>query len=162
MATTTFALIRTLGGTIGVSIGGAIYTSEVKRRLSDVPGFSVSNFSQAQLESNIHSLKYIQPEELRQQVLHAFTRSLATIWVVLTPLLFAGTLCVFAIRSYTLAQRVERDQNNATQPDEPAGPHPAEALDSQDIEKAVSTKGDEKTMSVKEGKQDAAKDYTPA
>ncbi|KAG8750552.1 hypothetical protein FRC11_010314, partial [Ceratobasidium sp. 423] len=106
-ATAAFGLIRLLGGTIGISIGGAIYGSEVKRRLAKVPGFSAANFSQGELQTDIHQLKHIQPEELRQQVLHAFTRSLSTIWIVMTPLIFVGTVCLFFIRSYTLVQQIE-------------------------------------------------------
>ncbi|KAJ1304324.1 hypothetical protein OPQ81_005483 [Rhizoctonia solani] len=142
-ATAAFGLIRTLGGTIGISIGGAIYASEVKRRLANVSGFSVANISQGQLETNIHQLKDIQPEEVRQQVLHAFTRSLSTIWIVMTPLLFVGTVCVLFIRSYTLVRQVERgqkkggeaepqpDQSSESQPESPA------SAKSRDIEKAI-------------------------
>ncbi|EUC58681.1 MFS transporter [Rhizoctonia solani AG-3 Rhs1AP] len=140
-ATATFGLIRTLGGTIGISIGGAIYASEVKRRLANVPGFSAANFSQGELETNVHQLKYIQPEELRQQVLHAFTRSLSTIWIVMTPLLFVGTVCVFFIRSYTLVRQVERGQKKGGEPkqDESSEPQPESpaSAQSRDIEKAI-------------------------
>ncbi|CAE6408597.1 unnamed protein product [Rhizoctonia solani] len=140
-ATATFGLIRTLGGTIGISIGGAIYASEVKRRLANVPGFSAANFSQGELETNVHQLKYIQPEELRQQVLHAFTRSLSTIWIVMTPLLFFGTVCVFFIRSYTLVRQVERGQKKGGEPkqDESSEPQPESpaSAQSRDIEKAI-------------------------
>lgn len=162
-ATSAFGLIRTLGGTIGISIGGAIYASEVKRRLSSIPGFSAGDFSQAQLESNVHALKDIQPEELRQQVLHAFTRSLSTIWIVMTPILFVGTLGVFVIRSYTLARQVERGQKKGAQTDVSAEPQPVEAARSQDVEKAESTKGSEKALSDKEEEQnEAAKGGAPA
>ena len=51
---------RTLGGTIGISIGGAIYASEVKRRLASVSGFSGAGMSRGELETNVHGLKDIQ------------------------------------------------------------------------------------------------------
>ncbi|KAF8739651.1 MFS general substrate transporter, partial [Rhizoctonia solani] len=143
-ATAAFGLIRTLGGTIGISIGGAIYASEAKRRLASVSGFSAADLSQGELETNIHQLKYIQPEELRQQVLHAFTRSLSTIWIVMTPLLFVGTVCILFIRSYTLVRQVERGQKKASEADpktdesgEPALGSPTSA-ESRDVEKATS------------------------
>ncbi|KDN44417.1 hypothetical protein RSAG8_05464, partial [Rhizoctonia solani AG-8 WAC10335] len=122
----------TLGGTIGISIGGAIYASELKRRLANLPGFSAANFSQGELETNVHQLRYIQPEELRQQVLHAFTRSLSTIWIVMTPILFVGTICVLFIRSYTLVRQVERGQKKGGEPkpdesSEPQAESPASA-----------------------------------
>ncbi|KAG8732166.1 hypothetical protein FRC11_000294 [Ceratobasidium sp. 423] len=161
-ATAAFGLIRTLGGTIGISIGGAIYASEVKRRLASVPGFSAANFSQGELETNVHQLKYIQvrsfaalflmlpniilrfqPEELRQQVLHAFTRSLSTIWIVMTPLLFVGTICLLFIRSYTLVRQIERGQKEGGEaepkPDESSEPQPESpaSAQSEDVEKAI-------------------------
>ncbi|CAE6445742.1 putative transporter C3H1,06c [Rhizoctonia solani AG-1 IB] len=142
-ATAAFGLIRTLGGTIGISIGGAIYASEVKRRLANVPGFSAADLSQGGLETNVHQLKYIQPEELRQEVLHAFTRSLSTIWIVMTPFLFVGTVCVLFIRSYTLVRQVERGQkegsNAEPKTDEPseAQPESPASAQSRDIEKAI-------------------------
>ncbi|KAF8608521.1 MFS general substrate transporter [Ceratobasidium sp. AG-I] len=114
-ATAAFTLIRTIGGTIAISIGGALYASEVKRRLASISGFSGVGISRAELETNVHGLKDIQPEELRQQVLHAFTRSLSTIWIVLTPILFVGTLCAFFIRSYTLVRQIERGQKKGTE-----------------------------------------------
>ncbi|ELU38441.1 MFS amino acid permease [Rhizoctonia solani AG-1 IA] len=163
-ATAAFGLIRTLGGTIGISVGGAIYASEAKRRLASVSGFSAADLSQGELETNVHQLKYIQPEELRQQVLHAFTRSLSTIWyvlpfhviikaithvvdpfrIVMTPLLFVGTVCILFIRSYTLVRQVERGQKKAGEADpkidessEPALGSPTSA-ESRDVEKATS------------------------
>ncbi|KAB5590111.1 MFS transporter [Ceratobasidium theobromae] len=148
-ATSTFGLIRTLGGTIGISIGGAIYASEVKRRLAGVSGFS-ENLDQSDLQGNIHRLKDIQPEALREQVLHAFTRSLSTIWIVMTPLLFAGTLCVLVIRSYTLVRQVERGQKKGAEPkpDESQEPRP-ESAEPDDPEKATPTEQEERDEPTK-------------
>ncbi|KAG9086328.1 hypothetical protein FRC06_003147 [Ceratobasidium sp. 370] len=159
-ATATFGLIRTLGGTIGISVGGAIYASEVKRRVASISGFSGSNLSQGQLETDVHGLKNIQPEELRQQVLHAFTRSLATIWIVMTPLLFFGTLCVLVLRSYTLVRQVERGQKKGAEkteaegePDESTEPIPESASPVRDEEKAEfeTTKDEEKAEPARGG-----------
>ncbi|QRV79122.1 major facilitator superfamily transporter [Ceratobasidium sp. AG-Ba] len=145
-ATATFGLIRTLGGTIGISVGGAIYASEVKRRLANVSGFSSGSLSQGQLETNVHGLKDIQPEELRQQVMHAFTRSLSTIWIVMTPILFFGTLCVLLLRSYTLVRQVERGQKKGAEKegtegntDESTEPVPDSVSPVRDEEKAEAT-----------------------
>ncbi|KAG8773549.1 hypothetical protein FRC12_002470 [Ceratobasidium sp. 428] len=158
-ATATFGLIRTLGGTLGISIGGAIYASEVKRRVASISGFSGSNLSQGQLETNVHGLKNIQPEELRQQVLHAFTRSLSTIWIVMTPLLFFGTLCVLVLRSYTLVRQVERGEKKGAEKskvDESADPAPESASPVRDEEKG------EITAAEDERKAEPARGIAPA
>ncbi|CAE6434718.1 unnamed protein product [Rhizoctonia solani] len=153
-ATAAFTLIRTLGGTIGISIGGAIYASEVKRRLANVSGFSAASFTQGELETNVHQLKYIQPEELRQQVLHAFTRSLSTIWIVMTPLLFFGTVCVLFIRSYTLVRQVERGQKKG----EAAEPKPDESGEPQ-LESPVSAQNDVEKAIPEEKRKEVAKGH---
>lgn len=51
---------RLIGGTIGISIGGTIYASEVKRRVASITGFSEIGMSRGELETNIHFLKDIQ------------------------------------------------------------------------------------------------------
>ncbi|EJD03253.1 MFS general substrate transporter [Fomitiporia mediterranea MF3/22] len=107
MATSTavFVLLRTLGGTVGISVGDTVFQSELPGRLAKVPGFSSivsSGFT------DFTSLSRIQPDSLRQQVLHAFTRSLATIYIVFTPIAFVGLLFVLIIREYTLVRNVER------------------------------------------------------
>lgn len=82
MATTTscFGLIRTLGGTIGISVGGAIYSSELTRRLSGIQGYAAQ--TGAELSGNVSGLINIEPVAVREQVLFAYTRSLMTIWII--------------------------------------------------------------------------------
>ncbi|KDQ16128.1 hypothetical protein BOTBODRAFT_107517 [Botryobasidium botryosum FD-172 SS1] len=79
LTTTTFGLLRTLGGTIGISIGQAIYTSFIKRRIAKINGFTIS---QSQLTGDVHGLSQISDPVIRQQVLHAFTKSISDIWYV--------------------------------------------------------------------------------
>lgn len=92
---------------------------------------------------------YSQPLALRQQVLHAFTRSLATIWIVNVPIAFVGLLLgscgnhlllfiahlshntVLLVRQYTLKQQVVR--NPKIEKDKPAG---AKTDDDADTENA--------------------------
>lgn len=88
-STATMGLIRTLGGTIGISVGQAIWSSELAKRLKSVQGFATDT-SPAALTQNVRGLKDIQPPEVRQQVLHAYTKSISTIWIVDTPMLFVG------------------------------------------------------------------------
>ncbi|KAL5484993.1 hypothetical protein ACEPAI_7635 [Sanghuangporus weigelae] len=107
MATSTaaFVLIRTLGGTVGISVGDTIFQSELTDRLANVPGFSSSTSSGI---TDYTSIQRIQHDSLRQQVTHAFTRSLATIYIVMTPISFVGLLFVLLLREYSLKRTVER------------------------------------------------------
>lgn len=79
-ATATLSFIRSLGGTTGISIGGAIYGSEVNKRLASVVGYSAPDGNA--FAGNVSGLSQILPLSLRQEVLHAYTRSLSTIWFV--------------------------------------------------------------------------------
>lgn len=91
MATSTgvMVLIRTLGGTIGISVGQAIWSSELRKRIRTIPNFTADTSSGGLLQG-VKMLKNIQPESLRRQVLRAYTKSIATIWIVDTPLIFVG------------------------------------------------------------------------
>ncbi|TDL18787.1 MFS general substrate transporter [Rickenella mellea] len=82
-ATATFGLVRTLGGTVGISIGDTIISSQLRRRLPKIQGYQASDT----LTNNISGLSRIQPIELRNQVLHAYSKSIATIWYVIKLLL---------------------------------------------------------------------------
>ncbi len=69
MATSTgaFVLIRMLGGTIGISIGDAIYSSELNKRLMRIPdiGGFLNGRSIDQLKDDVKGLTQIQVRYLR-------------------------------------------------------------------------------------------------
>ena len=81
-------MFSTLGGTVGISMGDTIFSSELVKRLAKVSGFTSSSSG----VTSYTGLTQIQPESLRNQVLHAYTRSLATIYIVCVPLSFIGLL----------------------------------------------------------------------
>ncbi|KAI0030373.1 MFS amino acid permease [Vararia minispora EC-137] len=99
-STATFGFIRTLGGTIGVAIGQAIYSSELRRRITAL-GINFDT-SAAALAQSVRTLKDLQPPETRAAVIHSFTKAIATIWIVNTPLSGVGMLLIFFIRGYSL------------------------------------------------------------
>lgn len=109
MATSTaaFTLIRTLGGTVGISVGQAIWSSELRRRIATIPNFNIDTSSSALVQSIIH-LKNITPPSLRQQVLHAYAKSISLIWLVDTPLICVAFVMSLFILEYTLKRNVLR------------------------------------------------------
>lgn len=64
MATTTaaFGFTRTLSGTMGIAIGNAVYSSELRRRLPHIPG--IEAFTQGrsiqELSNDVKGLTHIQ------------------------------------------------------------------------------------------------------
>ncbi|THU98311.1 MFS general substrate transporter [Dendrothele bispora CBS 962.96] len=114
MATSTaaFGLVRTLSGSVGLSVGNVIFTNSLENRLKDVPEYDTSGKSISELTNDLRGLVNIQPPELRQQVLHAYTKSVSLMWIVCTPVLFTGFIIVLFIRSYSLKRNVVHTENN--------------------------------------------------
>jgi len=109
-ATAAVGLVRLIGGTFAISIGGVIYQSELSKRLSAISGYIPSG--------DILDLVNIQPSELREQVIHAYARSVSSIWLVFTPLCFISMLCIFFMRPYSLERTIIKaaDPSNTTKP----------------------------------------------
>lgn len=84
--------LRTVGGAVGVSIGDTILSTEVTKRLKRISGLNASDLGTSGI-TGFTGLSQIQPESLRAQVLHAYTRSLVTFYIVLTVMAFVGLLC---------------------------------------------------------------------
>ncbi|THU98340.1 MFS amino acid permease [Dendrothele bispora CBS 962.96] len=123
MATSTaaFGLVRTLSGSVGLSVGNVIFANSLENRLKDIPEYDTSEKSIGELTNDLRGLVNIQPPELRQQVLHAYTKSVSLMWIVCTPVLFTGFIIVLFIRSYSLKRNaVHTEKNKLVQAPSPA------------------------------------------
>ncbi|GJN87838.1 hypothetical protein Rhopal_000793-T1 [Rhodotorula paludigena] len=92
-STATLALLRSVGGTVGISVAGAIYASELKKGLGSIDGYggapSAGGHGEAAVGA-VQGLMDIEPTDVRQQVLHAYSRALNFPWIICAPLLFVG------------------------------------------------------------------------
>ncbi|KAF8163478.1 MFS amino acid permease [Crassisporium funariophilum] len=114
-STATFGFIRTLGATVGISIGQAIYSSTLRKKISKIPNLPLSfDTSPAGLTQSVGRLKHIADPVERASIIEAYTRSISTIWLVMTPILGASLIMVLFIRKYTLVRTVVRadDEKN--------------------------------------------------
>lgn len=71
-ATSTFVLVRTVAGAVGVSIGGAIYSTRGRTHLRQVAGGIEAVGSQPDtslLQMNVEALSDLTPPALKRQVL---------------------------------------------------------------------------------------------
>ncbi|KAJ3787422.1 MFS general substrate transporter [Lentinula aff. detonsa] len=111
MATSTgaFGFIRTLGGTVGISVGQVIFSSTLSPRLAKIPNISIDTSSAALAES-VTSLKDIPDATTRAAVIQAYAKSISSIWVVCTPIAGVGFLLVLWIRKYTLNRTIVRNE----------------------------------------------------
>ncbi|OSD00959.1 MFS general substrate transporter [Trametes coccinea BRFM310] len=96
-STGAFGFLRQLGGTIGISIGQAIISSTLSRRVSNIPGLTFDT-SPATLAQSVRRLKDIPNAAQRDAVIHAYARSISEIWLAMTPILGAGFLLVLTLR----------------------------------------------------------------
>jgi hypothetical protein len=94
--TSAFFLVRMLGSTVGIAIGGTIMNTQLSQRLpAQYASLATGNV-------DYRTLWAIQPESTRQEVLHAFAKSISVIWTVNAPLLgFCLVLSLF-VRHYSL------------------------------------------------------------
>ncbi|KAF8581596.1 MFS amino acid permease [Ramaria rubella] len=145
MATSTavFGLIRTLGSTVGVSVGQVIWSSELRKRVENIPGFDLSTSSAALVDS-LREIKNIQPDSLRQEVLHAYTKSIATIWLVDTPIVGVGFIIVLFLKKYTLKRVIIRNEKSpqGKSPETDAATMIDSALPDRDTENGLTMRND--------------------
>ncbi|KAG9040472.1 hypothetical protein FS837_000569, partial [Tulasnella sp. UAMH 9824] len=142
--TSTFGLVRQLGGTIGISAGGSVYVSFLRHRLDEIQGFDASRIPNSQLINSVGLLHSIQPDSVRDQVIGAYAKSLSSIWLICTPLVALAMVLSFFVRGYSLKRGVVREQPNGTRA---AGAGEATAVHEKDVERAAN--GD-KTTPTKE------------
>ncbi|KIM48915.1 hypothetical protein M413DRAFT_438091 [Hebeloma cylindrosporum] len=104
-STSTFGFIRSLGATVGISIGQAIYSSALQKKIVHIPNVGIDT-SSAKLSQSVHLLKTIPHPATRAAVIQAYTQSISTIWLVMTPILGAAFIMVLFLRKYTLARTI--------------------------------------------------------
>ncbi|KAI0093668.1 MFS general substrate transporter [Irpex rosettiformis] len=120
-STATFGFIRTLGGTIGISIGQAILSSFLRRKVSAIPGLSGIDTSAAGLNQIVRQINSLPDQETRDALLHAYTTSINKIWLINTPILGAGLVLVLFLRPYSLQRSTVKadasvhDRNGSTE-----------------------------------------------
>ncbi len=51
--------VRTMGGTVGIAIGQAIYTSILKKKINKIPGLSGFDTSPGVLSESVRTLKFL-------------------------------------------------------------------------------------------------------
>lgn len=143
-STSTMAVLRFLGGTIGISVGQAVYESGLRARLPAIQGY---NPERSGMTNDLRGLVNIEPESVRNDVLHAYTRSLALIWIVYCGCNFIGLLLVLPIRSYSLKRQVVQhgEKGGAVTP-----PSPEKTAD---LEQGITQKTDDAGSSKDSGEE---------
>ncbi|KAJ7499660.1 MFS amino acid permease [Mycena latifolia] len=111
--------LRSLGSTIGVSVGQAIWSGVLRKQISKISGLTL-DLSGAALADSIHQIQTIQPESVRQQVLHAYTKGVSAIWIVNTPIICVCLVATLFLKKYSLKRKVIRAGKNGAEASLPA------------------------------------------
>ncbi|KAK0463985.1 MFS general substrate transporter [Desarmillaria tabescens] len=90
-STATYGFIRTLGGTVGVSVGQVIFSSTLTKRLAKIPNADAGLLG-GSLSESVRHLKDIADAQLRTDIIQAYARSISSIWLVHTPICGVGLL----------------------------------------------------------------------
>uniref|UniRef100_A0A0W0FLA2 Putative MFS amino acid permease n=1 Tax=Moniliophthora roreri TaxID=221103 RepID=A0A0W0FLA2_MONRR len=139
MATSTasFGFIRTLGGTVGIAIGQAVWSSTLQNRLDRIPDLPFDT-SGGELAQSVRHLKEISDANQRSAVIQAYAKSISSIWVVCTPIVGVGFLMVLFLRRYTLKRTIVRGGDDKTKVnDEEKGVPQAATPSSEDVHSDV-------------------------
>ncbi|KAG2756045.1 MFS general substrate transporter [Suillus brevipes Sb2] len=109
MATSTgaFMFLRTLGGTVGITIGEAIISSVLQQKLRGIQGLTIDT-SAAGLNDSVRQISSISNPTVRGEVMHAYSQSISTVWLVNVPLSAFGLFLILFIRGYTLERTIIR------------------------------------------------------
>ncbi|KAG8774201.1 hypothetical protein FRC12_002107 [Ceratobasidium sp. 428] len=102
-------LVRFIGASSGVSVGGAIYESRLAAML---PAEFDLNISAPTFDYRL--LTTLEPEPLRAEVIRAVSRSISSIWMVCTPCLAIGFLLSLFMKHYP--ENDTSSSNNETLP----------------------------------------------
>jgi len=154
-STSTFGFLRTLGGTVGISIGQAIFSSVLQEKVKSISGLTL-NTSPGALSESVRHLKDIPDEAVRNAVMHAYARSISTIWVVCTPICGAGLIMILFVRGYSLTRTVVRSGDGKG--DLEKGKVGETDVNHEEIADAVAVSDDDEKKSIKEALENDAKE----
>ncbi|TCD64545.1 hypothetical protein EIP91_003983 [Steccherinum ochraceum] len=154
MATTTgtFGFIRTLGGTISISVGQAILSGFLRSSVKKIPNLNIDT-SAAALNDMVRQVHLIPDPTTRQALTHAYTSAIAKIWIINTPFLGLGLVMVLFVRGYSLSRTTVRAENNPTDVEAGAAP-PADVDEEAEAEESSRVRGS--TEKTRENAEDAA------
>ncbi|KAH7889336.1 major facilitator superfamily domain-containing protein [Phlebopus sp. FC_14] len=134
-ASSGFMFLRTVGGAVGIAVGEAIISSILPQKLAAIPNISSVSLgtSAATLNDDVSQIHLIplpdhpaltilvQDVILRNDIMHAYSRSIATIWIMNTPISGVTLLLTFLLRGYSLTRKTVQSGDAKTASDAEEG-----------------------------------------
>ena len=108
MSTTTAAmqLVRSMGGTMGIAVSGAVFNTGTQRRLNRISSFNPASIQTENGSQDLTGLVDIQPPELSKAVIEAYGKGLQDVWIMYAPIVAVGFLAVLGVKGYSLKRKV--------------------------------------------------------
>ncbi|KIK74351.1 hypothetical protein PAXRUDRAFT_175975, partial [Paxillus rubicundulus Ve08.2h10] len=118
-ASSGYMFLRTVGGAVGIAVGEAIISSVLPKKLAGIANISslALGDNAAELNDNISKMHLIPDVTLRNAVLHAWSRSIAAIWTMCTPLCGVALILTFFLRAYSLDRKTVQSGDAKTADD---------------------------------------------
>jgi EmrB/QacA subfamily drug resistance transporter len=147
-ATSGVTFFRTIGGSFGVSVFGAIFANQLARQLSGaLAGKTLpKGFSVASVQSNSSTLKAL-PPELREAILHAYSLALQPVFLTAVPVAGVAFILAWFLREVPLrtaagapapAAETLRSSASALDLGEGLGGAPTSRTSAQEVERVLS------------------------
>ncbi len=147
-ATSGVTFFRTIGGSFGVSVFGAIFANQLARQLSAaLAGKTLpKGFSVASVQSNSSMLKAL-PAELREAILHAYSLALQPVFRTAVPVAGVAFILAWFLREVPLrtaagapapAAETLRSSASAADLGEALGGAPTSRTSAQEVERVLS------------------------
>lgn len=115
-ATSSVAFFRSMGGTFGAAVFGAILTARLTAHLSDTLGSNASGISGSDT-SNVEKIKHL-AEPVKSLVLRAFADSLHDVFVWAIPVVLIALVTAFFIKELPLKARAAATETAVADPEE--------------------------------------------
>ncbi|KAF8843667.1 MFS general substrate transporter [Paxillus ammoniavirescens] len=133
-ASSGFMFLRTVGGAVGIAVGEAIISTILPKKLAGIPNISSLGLgdSAAALNDSVSKIHLIPDVTLRNAILHAWSRSIATIWIMCTPLCGVALILTFFLRAYSLNRKTVQGGDAKTPSDPEKGGEACSAKDEED------------------------------
>ncbi|KAF9242116.1 MFS general substrate transporter [Melanogaster broomeanus] len=141
-ASSAFMFLRTVGGAVGIALGEAIIATVLPKKLATIPNIASLGLSTsaAALNDSVNKVHLISDVTLRNAVLHAWSRSISTIWIMNTPIAGGALILTLFLREYSLNRKTtqgddvktvgdaEKGTVDASEADEEVSPDAAASL----------------------------------
>ncbi|TIB95842.1 MFS general substrate transporter [Wallemia mellicola] len=99
LSTGAYVFVRSMAGTVAISVGGTIMSNLTKKKLANIPDAGAMASSSTE---DLTGIKDIEPVELKLEIQQAYSEAIATIFIVVVALIGVGLITSLFIKRYSM------------------------------------------------------------